>query len=316
MESAARTIFIIAVATLRVIFPGIETPALPGGEQIPPFGTAHKQVAMELTSSAEVDAPSASVTVPAGLGIGSSVKLTVEKPAADTGDAAEADGNPKAVETRLYWGSHENVPQGQPRILKSDAAETPAQSGTDSSPSHGTWAFWPGYDDDPLRPQASAAGDYTLQSNFCSAAKVTVAEDQNFLNPITLLTPKSEPDWQKPVKIEWEAVPNAVGYLLSAVGSRDGQVIVWTSGAAPDSAAEVIERPVAADEIEMLLEQKVLLPADATSCWIPAGAFAGAKNVMLTITALGRDSVQEKDSVDTAVIVRSAAHVMLSTKSN
>lgn len=314
MELTARTVFVIAIATARMIFPGIEPSTLPAEQQTTPFGAAVKSVTMELTSSAEADAESrAFVTVPKGLGAGSRVSLTIERPRATAAARENPEpGLPGSFEVRQFWGNHENAPAGQPKVTSgAESSVTPEGKTEDGRLPDGSYAHWPGYDTPPLKPHASAAGEYLLDTNYCGGAAVNVAEDQDFLVPIRITSPASEPDLSTPIRIAWEAVPNAVAYLLSASGGGEKWSTVWTSSAAPDLTADIERRPVAPDELRGLIEQRALLPADATSCTIPAGIFKGANSVMLTITAFGRDTVQEKDGVTTAVIVRSTAGAAL-----
>jgi hypothetical protein len=259
---------------------------------------------MDLFSTEKADYKSrAEVAVPEGLKVTSPVALLVdlsEKPK----PADKQDAKSHFV-IKTYWGSAKEVPRGQPRTAMSDSVTAPP---SDKLPD-ASYAYWPSLIAKPLEEDASAAGAYTLKTNYCGGTAFTLASDQEFLAPIDLIGIHKKADLDKPIAISWKTVPRAVGYLVTATGGTDLESINWTSSANPDAAAGIEEFPHTRAEIASYVEKKVLLPPHAVTCTIPAGAFKGSKSVFVNVTAFGPDMVQVKDGVETRVVVRSTAGI-------
>lgn len=306
----AKTVFVIIVATYRMIFPGLSpvTPT-PGAEpQRPP---ATRSLTMDLWSAAGVDSKCrAEVALPEGLKMGESARLTIDHRWRPNGGEAELD---TSGVVKTYWGCAEAAPQGQPKVTggalpaKPDA---PDVARADTLPK-GSYAYWPTQDAPPLPAEAATSGTYTLTTNYAGGASVTLGEEQAFLDTIDLIGVSRKPDLSKPLKVSWSPVAGAVAYIVDACGGAGAESVNWTSSADPREAEGIDARPLVAEEVAKLIERKVLLPADATSCVAPAGIFAGSKSVFLTVTAIGADKVEAKDGVETRVLVRSQVSVPL-----
>ncbi len=292
-----------------MIFPGM--PILPDqepGAALDPKMVS-KSVTMSISSAKRTDEiPSVIVTVPEGLKVGPFVKLKVEfpKPAPAT-DAKPADSS--NTKTKIYWGSSETIPSGQPKIedTASDASDT--QQG-------GSFAYWPiGYSGEKVPgPDSKLAGKYSLTSNYCGETSITLDNQQSFLEGINLIAPNEKADTAKPIKIIWKKIPRAVGYIVNAFGGNDKESIYWTSCSDPDKASEIETTPITKEMSASYLSKKLLLKPDTTSCTIPAGIFKGATNIMLTVTAVGTDKIQTGDDMDAQALVRSIASAALTAK--
>lgn len=299
-----------------MIFPGI--PAQYGNE-IDPTPPAMRSVTVDVLSNAKYSNQSkGTVTVPEGLGVGKSVKLEISPLAKDNAQSSDKDSQPKASDSKIavksYWGSAESIAEGQPKIVEISTAPEDAQV----SPDYVSYAQWPSSVDEsqmkPMTSRTNAAGTYSLTSNYCGKASVDVAPEQSFLAPIDLIGMDGKADLEKPIKIEWKKIPNAVGYLLMVYGGMAKNAVNWTSSTVSDPPAGLDYQVVKEKDLADYLNKKILLLPDTTSCTIPAGIFKGSDNVMLTMVALGKDIVKTKDGVETQVIVRSTTSVPLYTK--
>ncbi len=200
------------------------------------------------------------------------------------------------------------MPQGQPKV--SVSGQTPPDP-VPSAPAlpNGSYAYWPGYNDQPLKSEASAVGTYTLDANYGGGASVTLGPEQEFLGTVHLVGLPKKFDLEKPIVVKWKSVPRALAYVLNAYGGSEKETITWTSSADRISAQGIENRPISASEITDLVNTKILLPPNATTCTIPAGIFRGSESVFLTVTAIGADKVETKDGVETRVLVRSTVSV-------
>ncbi len=297
MAFALKTLFIITVSTSRFFFPGVPAAvSLPETAKQP----AVKSVTFEVASKTPApDGATASVKVPDGLKTAPELRLQVTgslpKPAA----ATQA---PALVE---YWGSGRQIGEDQPKITKPAPAAAPPEGFPDRS-----YAYWPPANSKPLENDAELAGDYSFKTSYCGGAQVTLAEGQSFLDPINIIS-TGDFDLDKPVTIRWKPVPNAVGYLLKAYGGDAGKTISWTSSCRPELAADIDYRPVSKSDLESYIKLGVLLPSYVVSCTIPAGVFKGSDGVILVMTAVGKDILQQDNGAETWVVIRSTASVPL-----
>jgi len=299
------TVFIIAVTTARMIFPGLPTTApLPGALKntgVP----AVRSLNIDLVSSAKADRLSkALVDVPEGLKVTSPIQLLVGL--TQTVKAADRPDAKLKFVVKTYWGSANEIPQGQPRVSMSNEAATAATS--DKLPG-ASYAYWSPELAKPLEEDAAASGTYKLTTNYCGGTSVTLEPDQDFLAPIDLVGIAKKADLGKPIKITWKTVPRALAYLVTATGGSALESISWTSSADPDAARGIEDRPLTRAEIASCVEKKVLLAPHTVTCTIPAAVFKGSKSVFVNVTAFGPDKVQVADGVETRVIVRSTAGI-------
>ena len=307
-----KTLFIITITTARMVFPGI--PILPDtnpGEVPKEAGAVTKSISIELTSPKPLDkgvVPSAGVDVPEGLGVGPAVKLRVN---AQVGLGATA-GSPSAlakIASKTYWGSSDTVPWGQPKV--EEIAATPREKDSIS-----TYAYWPVGDTDEkvAGSDARVAGKYTLTTNYCGGAAVTLTNAQNYLAPINLLGLSDKIDLAKPIKVKWTPVPRAVGYVVTAFGGNAKESVTWTSSSKPEIAFAIQNTPVTKEDAGRYVKDGILLPSYLSVCTIPAGIFQGATTVVFTVTALGADVIQPGTDADTHVLVRSIVSIPITVE--
>ncbi|MDH7601651.1 MAG: hypothetical protein QHI38_05835 [Armatimonadota bacterium] len=300
------TVFIIAVTTSRMIFPGVP-PVLPAPDApkltSPP---AARTISFDLFSGAKATYLSkVEVQVPEGLKVANPVRLILDLERKSLSEPEQQASSSKFV-VKQYWGSAEEVPAGQPRVYMSD--QLPVVESPRSLPDT-SYAYWPASTAEPLAEDASAVGTYVLTSDYCGRAQITLDSLYDFLAPIDLVGTPRKADLDKPVKITWKSVPRALGYLVTAVGGSSAESITWTSSSDPALAETLEHRPWTREEIADLIEKKVLLPSYCVSCTIPAGIFKGSSSVFVSIMAFGPDKIEKQDGFETWVIVRSKAGI-------
>lgn len=323
---AAKTLFIITLTTARMLIPGVPTPTTPGATD---FNAPIRTLEMDLTTDKKVDEKSkAECAVPQSLALGPKVELFVDLPKTEKAQTSEpkqpAQEKSEKLEFTLkkYWSCSETVPSGQPKTVKtSDIGPAMGFSPrrmhrarmldrAAKKPLEGSYAYWPGHERKNIDKSASAAGEYKLTTNYCGGTTVTLDAEQDFLAPLEVVG-MDKTDLAAPIKVAWKPVPNAVAYLVNAYCATDKETVTWTSSADPDSPTDLNTRPVSKDDLSKYLDSKVLLPPSATSCTVPAGIFNGMGTPMLVVTAFGVDKIQNKDGIETQVVVRSVANVVL-----
>jgi hypothetical protein len=281
---------------MRMIFPGI-SPTSPSAQPSEIVPAAQSVSVGLLGDRSPAKGAYAWVRVPDALGVGGRVKLQIDRAAsAKAGDAQSSE----QVQYKVYWGCADQIPEGQPSSI------IPAAPAAVALPDKSA-AFWPGLQDKPLSEGTDSQGLYTLETNYLGATSVTLGPDQAFLAPIKLVNDPDKIAFSGPIRLQWHPVPRATGYLVTAFGGTKDQSMTWTSSSDPDAGQGIDERAISDEELKSLLARGVLLKT--TSCTIPAGVFAGAKGAMITVTAFGRDLIQDRNGIETRVIVRSAASV-------
>lgn len=314
---ALKAIFLITIATTRMIFPGIPGASLAPGkpaEEIP--SPAVRSINFDLMCEKKaIKTARADLKVPAGLGIGESIRLEIV-PGETTGAAGDEESPklPAGFKAMSYWGVGETIPQGQPKVTGTDHSEQIATF--PDYPTHGQWpGFGPGYQGKEITATSHAPGLYTL-SSFCGNASVELGPEQDFLAPIELVSFDQQADLDKPIVLKWKPVPNAAGYLLTAIGGNPQCSITWSSSTQPNPPRDIQYMPVKDTDLKQYLDNKVLLPAETTSATIPAGVFKGSDSVFLTIIAVGRDNIVAKNGIETQVLIRSTACVPLYSRTD
>ncbi len=307
-----KTLFIITITTARMIFPGVSAVMPSSGDATQPVVIpAVRSLTLDLMSNAKAGPnATAQVSLPPGLKADGPASVTINRSKKAAQTSVSKGGSGAKYVYKSYWGCADAVPAGQPKsidsssIANSGAAKTPSAQ---ASP-YASYASWQG-GAKPVAEEAAAQGAYTLTTNYCGSTSINLDKEQNFLDPIRLIGMGDKIDLTKPVTIKWKPIPHAVAYLVTAVGGSEKESIAWTSSSDPQMSAGFGYKPVSKDDLATYTGKKILLPADATSCTIPAGIFKSVDSAFLTVTALGIDKTQEQSGVTTEVIVRSVASV-------
>lgn len=262
-----------------------------------------KNLLLQLGSTRRTAAPNADHLPPLLLGAGERLPLITPagvEPKAD----ARADYRPGTAEQpkgriELYWGCGETVAAGQPAVidLSTMKAGGPSPFGTGpnvramappSTTSHATYGEWPnGRKGSRVPRNASLVGDHAVQGNYAPDMRFTVAPANDFL---AALAPRNAELASGAVKVSWPTLANARGFILTVTGARDdGTVVMWTSSAVrmPGMALpDYLEQ----SDIARLVQQRILLPAEATECVVPSAVGKATDSAMLMMTAFGPEA--------------------------
>lgn len=228
--------------------------------------------------------------IPRGLGLGGTLVL-MPPPPITPGQAGEPPTDVPDVEftVREYWGCGSTIRHGQPRTstykVKGGVA---SQSGSavpgrfapegDVQPTP-AYALWPNTFQSTRVPEgASLAGAHRFRGEGIPASlRFELDRSADFL-PKIKLTRQGEDG--APVQLAWQPVERARAYFLQAAqmsapvrqDMNRFEVVVWSSAEAGGAGTSLIDY-LGPSQIDRWLEQKLLLPASATTCTIPQGIF-------------------------------------------
>ena len=243
--------------------------------------------------------------VPAGLRL-KQLPLLAPKPdkaSRGSGEIGIADGQVPDSTTRIliYWGCGTQVRKGQPKVIEistkggkvavsgSMEGRYVPDRGVDTGPDT---ALWPNQKDRRNVPDgASLAGEHVLSGDRVpESLKFNLGEGQDFMPKIQL---GSTGDLVAGQTWRWPAVTGARGYFLHAMGSRNKELVLWSSSETADAGMGVVDYLPNAT-VDKWIGEKVLLAPSVTSCAIPGGIFAGddgeAAGGMLRMIAYGKES--------------------------
>ena len=279
-----------------------------GSTQAMSFGIG-KFVDVSVTTNQNRSLAEATQMIPSGVNLGQSLKLialipdkpVVYEPTEDK--PIEPSYEKPKGKISVYWGCGENIRPGQPRTL--DAATASLEDfakffvmrgsttrGARAQPGHPSW---PHKTDDRRVPDtASLVGEHTfVGSGIPESFKVSLAAAQDLMPKIELQQTKKE----GAVGLEWQSLPHARGYFLSAMGGKSdgkdfGEMIVWTSSELPDFGFGLMDYQ-SNSNIDKWIREKVILPESATMCAIPKGIFGTGQDAgggMLRMIAYGSEA--------------------------
>ena len=220
--------------------------------------------------------------VPAGLRLKQLPLLApkLDKASRGSGEIGIADGQVPDSTTRIliYWGCGTQVRKGQPKVIEiSTKGGKVAVSGS----MEGRY----------VPDGASLAGEHVVRGDRVpESLKFTLEQAQDFMPKIQLA---STGDLVAGQTWRWPAVTGARGYFLHAMGSRNKELVLWSSSETADAGMGVVDYLPNAT-VDKWIGEKVLLAPSVTSCAIPGGIFAGddgeAAGGMLRMIAYGKES--------------------------
>ncbi|HEX8127475.1 MAG TPA: hypothetical protein VF548_18035 [Allosphingosinicella sp.] len=246
-------------------------------------------------------APQAEHLPPAGLQAGPSLPLvTPQSASAATGPVRPwGQGERPKGRMLIYWGCGEHARPGQPTVIDfaSMAAGKvpPALANTPLKPmvppsaaTSATYGEWPnGRSQARVPAGGSLVGEHMVRGNYSPEIRFALGAGQDFLAPVALTSNSAGASGSIP--LVWRPVPGARAWFGSVMGSgQNGDMIVWTSSeaAVPMMAADY----VADSDIARLVQVRVLMPAAADRCTVPAEVARAAPQSMLILTAFGGES--------------------------
>lgn len=267
-----------------------------------PMGV-EKNLLLQLGSTRRTSAPSAAHLPPQGLRAGERLPLVTPAGVTPKGDGPTdyrpgVHQQPKG-KIEIYWGCGESVAAGQPFVIDFATMRPGAASPFGAVPNvramtppsadrHATYGEWPSGRKGTRVPRAaSLTGEHVVQGNYSPEMRFAVAPANDFLAP---LAPRNAALASGAVKVNWPALANARGYILTVTGTRaDGTVMMWTSSAVRVAGMALPDYLEQAD-IARLVQQRILLAPEATECAVPAAVAKAAESSMLMMTAFGPEA--------------------------
>ena len=247
--------------------------------------------------------PQADHFVPAGLNAGASLPLVSPEPAqAVTRPYMGPGGGDGGANSRIliYFGCGEHVRGGQPveiDLRRMAQGRTPpamaqlaiqAMNGPNAGNS-ATFGEWPNQRSRTTIPaNGSLVGAHRIVGNYSPEIDFSLAQGQDFLAPIRITQNSRGPSGAVPVA--WQTVPNATGYFLMAVGSRDSNTIVmWSSSEIQFNQMGSFDY-LSPAEVARLIAQRVVLQPTTTQCTVPAEFNQGLQGASLMMIAFGPEA--------------------------
>jgi hypothetical protein len=269
-----------------------------GGSQAPYSRNLQLQLGTGRRAPGE---PNAEHLPPSGLQAGASLPLVTPQTQPATGTST---GLPEGYERPkgrmlIYWGCGDRARPGQPLVIdyatlgsgKAPAIYSALNLKAANPPAPGRQAIygeWPNQRSRASVPAAgSLLGEHVVRGNYTPDIRFTVGQGQDFLAPVVLTSSQTAANGAVP--LAWQQVGGARAWFASTMGSAGGSdLVMWSS-----SETQVMPMLMAhldPQDIVRLLQQRVLMPASATSCTVPAEVAKAAPQSMLNVTAFGGDA--------------------------
>lgn len=194
----------------------------------------------------------------------------------------------------LYWGCGDTVRPGQPKVVDF-ATATPAEIArafqSRRATQRGTHLAagrpaWPNASDARMVPaQASLVGEHVFSgAQVPPDFRFQIPATQDLMPAIAL----QQQDDGGVVRLQWDALPTARAYFITAMGARGrDEMVVWTSSEQPDMGFGLIDYQTN-PAVDRWLQEKVLLAPATRQCSVPKGIFSG-DGAMLRMIAYGSE---------------------------
>ena len=246
-------------------------------------------------------APQAEHLPPAGLQAGASLPLVTPQVAPRVTGPVQPWGQMERPRGRMliYWGCGEHVRPGQPAVIDFAAMATgrmpPAFANAALKPmippsaaTSATYGEWPNERSQTRVPAGgSLVGEHVVRGNYSPEIRFALGAGQDFLAPVTLTSNSAGASGSIP--LVWRPVPGARAWFGGVMGAgQNGDFVIWTSS--ETQAAAMAFDYVAEADIARLVQSRVLMPATADRCTVPAEVARAAPQSMLILTALGGES--------------------------
>ena len=280
--------------------------------------TMHLQLGSSLNASGD---PSADHLPPVALDGGKDLPLFYKVPVSEKTVPSDNQGEPSQPseppkgKILIFWGCGEHAPKNQPTVIDLSKLADPAARmaliakmspvqpvplDTVRPPSPDRWKTygeWPNQKSRVgLDGNSSLLGAHLVKGNYSPDINFTLAPNQDFMAPITIISNSRDGDGAVP--LQWHAVPGARGIIASAMGGgkdSDGSslVVVWTSAQSQMGWTGLAADYLTPHDEDRLITAKLLLPGDATSCTVPAEVLnaTGAQGALFySMTAYGGEA--------------------------
>jgi hypothetical protein len=268
-----------------------------------------KSLTLQLGSARKAAAaPAAEHIPPSGLRAGPSLPLltpvaTPRQPIHDSDPGQiPQDYRPKG-KMLIFWGCGEHAKAGQPIVIdfaKVAAGQVPpgmqalaAQFGRPMQPPSpgrdATYGEWPNERTKTSVPSGgSLVGEHLIRGNYSPDIKFALDGSEDFLAPLNLTRNDIGPSGAG--QLAWNAVPNARGYLATAVGAGENDTMVLWSSSEAQASAFALPDYLSNEDLTRLVSSKALMAPATTSCTIPQEAVRAAPTLMVQLAAYGGET--------------------------
>jgi hypothetical protein len=246
-------------------------------------------------------APQAEHLPPAGLQAGPSLPLVTPQSAPRATGPVQPWGQMERPRGRMliYWGCGEHARPGQPAVIdfaSMAAGKVPPAFANSalkpmippSAATSATYGEWPNERSQTRVPAGgSLVGEHVVRGNYSPEIRFALGAGQDFLAPVTLTSNTAGASGSIP--LVWRPVPGARAWFGGVMGAgQNGDFVIWTSS--ETQAAMMAFDYVAEADIARLVQSRVLMPATADRCTVPAEVVRAAPQSMLMLIAFGGES--------------------------
>jgi len=245
--------------------------------------------------------PAAAHEIPAGMNMGPSLPLLTPRTPPPEPRGEDTDTPPRDVEKPkgrmlVYWGCGDATRSGQPividfaKIASSQMPKFPSvRINTARGPTFGrnrTFGHWPNTETRTQVPAAaSLRGDHLVKGNYSPDIRFSVTERTDFMQ-----APSFQPVSRTAgggLSVQWQSIPNATGYALTAMGANAQQdLVIWSSSELADMGWG-LNNWLSPVEVARLIKERVVLPPSTTECTVPAEVVREAGSPMLSFVGYG-----------------------------
>jgi len=291
----------MSVETNNMSMPGMQGEIADMSGLFGGFGQTKKSLYLKLVSPHKAfSEPQANHDIPEGMKMGKTLPLiSPQKEKAVLDDTLEYE-KPR-LRMLIYWGCGEKVRQGQPRIIDTEKMTLEefgkAMKSRGPSPQYppaprSGWIYseWPNIKKrEEVKKDSSLIGEHLVHGNYLpDAIKFKISEKHDFMAPVEFTSVKG--NRSKGFQFAWKTIPTATGYFaaVNSNNEKTGEMIVWTSSEVYDTGWGLMDY-LSNEDVKRFLKEKVIMPADATSCTVPAGIFNDASGLALQFIAYGSE---------------------------
>lgn len=298
----------VTIATTNQSIPGM-TEEMSGmasmfGGRGAAFGP-RRSLQLQLESPREESDPKADHLPPPGQKMGENLPLLTPKQEKTTYRPEQHQEQPEKYEKPkarmlIYWGCGDVAGNRQPRVIDTTKMSPvefgkafSGRSGSHQippSPHKGwTYAEWPNADDNKDIPkEATLVGTHQLKGNYIPDIRFNLDQRRDFMAPVIFssISKKTNGAWP----FQWQQIPTAIGYFATAMGhnQKTGETIFWSSSEVPETGFSLMDY-LTVHDVQRFIREKVLLPANRTSCTIPANVFKDVDGAILQFVAYGEE---------------------------
>jgi hypothetical protein len=265
----------------------------------PSSASSSRRLDLRLDSPGTAATPTAEHRIPPGLAMGTALPLKSGNDQPQRSGRQDTEIPEAKGRLLIFRGCSESAGAGQPEILslaglRPDQRKLALMSALAPGGLHdvgvgprGTSGSWPQGDEGPAVPmKASLVGDHRVVSNYAPEIRFQVGPAHDFLAPVSLAITSAGGGGAQ--RLSWQAVPTALGYQAIATGKgrQADDMVIWTSSEAPWADSSV-PGDLRVAEAARLVQRKVLLPPESTTCTVSAQAMAAMQTAVVTLTAYG-----------------------------